>query len=106
MTSVRAKESRKHLRVDAKVTISYLGPTKNLSAGGMCVIMDAPLAIGSEPEVEFTLPGDPKPICCKGQVVWVDRARSRSKCEVGLVFLDISDEQRARVQDFVDRYSL
>jgi uncharacterized protein (TIGR02266 family) len=103
MTDLETTEFRKHLRVDARVTVSYLGPTKNLSAGGMCVIMDSPLAIGSEVELEFGLPGRGEPVRCSAQVVWSDKARS--KCEVGLVFLDISEEDRARVEDFVVRYA-
>ena len=103
MTEVGMKESREHLRVEAKVTISYLGPTKNLSAGGMCVMMDSPLAVGSEAQLEFTLPDDPNPICCAGQVVWSDKVRSSQKTEVGLVFLDVSSADKARIEDFVKR---
>ena len=106
MTEVRMKESREHLRVEAKVTISYLGPTKNLSGGGMCVMMDSPLAVGSEAQLEFTLPDAPNPICCTGQVVWSDKVRSSQKTEVGLVFLDVSSADKARIEDFVKRNSL
>lgn len=103
MTDLGTKESRKHLRVDAKVTVSYMGPTKNLSAGGMCVVVDNPLAVGAEAELEFTLPGSTEPISCTGRVIWVDRARS--KCEIGLVFLDLPDEGRAKIDDFVEHYA-
>jgi uncharacterized protein (TIGR02266 family) len=103
MTGLGTKEFRKHLRVDAKVTVSYLGPTKNLSAGGMCVIVDSPLAIGSEVQLEFALPGNGEPIRCGAQVVWSDKVRS--KCEVGLVFLNISADDKARIDDFVTQYS-
>jgi c-di-GMP-binding flagellar brake protein YcgR len=106
MTEVEMTESREHLRVDAKVTISYLGPTKNLSAGGMCVMMESPLAVGAEPQIEFTLPDDPNLISCTAQVVWSEKARSRQKTEVGLVFMDISSEDKARIEDFVQRHSL
>ena len=102
MTDLGTKESRKHLRVDAKVTVSYMGPTKNLSAGGMCVVVDNPLAVGSEAELEFKLPGSTEPITCTGRVVWADRARS--KCELGLVFLDLSDEGRTRIEAFVQHH--
>jgi len=102
MTNLGTKESRKHLRVDAKVTVSYMGPTKNLSAGGMCVVVDNPLAIGSEAQLEFTLPGGTTPISCLGRVVWADRARS--KCELGLVFLDLPEEGKAKIEEFVKRY--
>lgn len=103
MTGLGTTEFRKHLRVDARVTVSYLGPTKNLSAGGMCVIVDTPLAIGSEVQLEFALPGNGEPIRCDAQVVWADKARS--KCEVGLVFLNISTDHKARIDDFVTQYS-
>jgi Tfp pilus assembly protein PilZ len=102
MTNLGTKESRKHLRVDAKVTVSYMGPTKNLSAGGMCVVVENPLAVGSEAQLDFTLPDSGTPISCIGRVVWADRARS--KCELGLVFLDLPDEARARIEEFVQQY--
>jgi len=101
MAEVDMTESREHLRVDAKVTISYLGPTKNLSAGGMCVMMDSPLEVGAEPQIEFTLPDDANLISC-----WSEKARSGQKTEVGLVFMDVSSEDKARIEDFVQRHSL
>jgi len=106
MAEVDMTESREHLRVDAKVTISYLGPTKNLSAGGMCVMMDSPLEVGAEPQIEFTLPDDANLIYCTAQVVWSEKARSGQKTEVGLVFMDVSSEDKARIEDFVQRHSL
>lgn len=103
MTDLGKTDFRKHLRVDARVTVSYLGPTKNLSAGGMCVIVDSPLAIGSEVQLEFALPGNGEPIQCDAQVIWADK--TRSKCEVGLVFLNLSADAKARIEDFVVRYA-
>ena len=102
MTDLGTTEFRKHLRVDARVTVSYLGPTKNMSAGGMCVMVDSPLAIGSEVQIEFALPGNGEPIRCDAQVVWADK--SRSKYEVGLVFLNISAEDKTRIEDFVTQH--
>jgi len=72
----------------------------------MCVMMDIPLAVGAEPQLEFTLPDDPNNISCTAQVVWSEKARSGQKTEVGLVFLDISPEDKARIGDFVQRHSL
>ncbi len=106
MTEDEMTESREHLRVDAKVTISYLGPTKNLSAGGMCVMMDSPLEVGAEPQLEFTLPDDQNSISCTAQVVWSEKGHSGQKTEVGLVFMDISSEDKARIEEFVQRHSL
>jgi Tfp pilus assembly protein PilZ len=68
----------------------------------MCVVVDNPLAVGSEAQLEFTLPGSTAPISCQGRVVWVDRARSKS--ELGLVFLDLADEARSKIDEFVQQY--
>jgi len=43
---------------------------RNLSAGGACIVGEAPLAVGAELAVGFFLAGDPDPLVAMARVVW------------------------------------
>ena len=96
-------ETRTSPRITTRITVESVGPTLNISAGGMCVLMADPMREGTAPRLTFTLPDDPEPVTCKGRITWCRASKIDPELyEVGLSFLDIRDEDRQRVMDFVD----
>jgi hypothetical protein len=92
-------------RITTRITVEAIGPTVNISAGGMCVLMADPLHEGSKPTLSFTLPDDLVPVICSGRIAWCRPSDIDPELfEVGLSFETISDEDRRRVTDFVDAH--
>lgn len=72
-------EKRRHKRVDLSTNIRYTvlmstpqyGLIKNISEGGLCLLLDKQLANGSILRVEFDLPGERQEhIDALAKVVW------------------------------------
>lgn len=98
-------ESRTCPRITTRLTVEAVGPTVNISAGGLCVLMADPMHEGTSPQLRFELPDDPNPVLCKGRIVWCRSSRIDPELyEVGIIFLDIADEDRQRVMGFVDAH--
>ncbi len=98
-------EQRGNPRITTRITVESVGPTLNISAGGMCVLMADPLREGSKPTLTFSLPDDPDPIICHGRIVWCRPSKiDPDLYEVGLTFLEISDADRGRVMEFVEHH--
>jgi Tfp pilus assembly protein PilZ len=85
--------------------VEAIGPTLNLSAGGMCVLMADPMREGTKPTLTFTLPDDPEPVVCRGRIIWCRPSKiDPDLFEVGLSFAEIDDEDRNRVEIFVEAH--
>ena len=98
-------EQRESPRITTRITVECIGPTLNISAGGMCVLMADPLREGAQPALSFELPDDPPPITCKGRTAWCRPSKIDPELyEVGLTFAEISDEDRRRILDFVESH--
>jgi Tfp pilus assembly protein PilZ len=71
----------------------------------MCVLMADPLREGSKPTLTFSLPDETEPIVCTGRIAWCRPSSIDPELfEVGLTFLEITDEDRRRVMGFVDSH--
>jgi c-di-GMP-binding flagellar brake protein YcgR len=98
-------ENRSQPRITTRITVESVGPTVNISAGGMCVLMADPMREGLTPTITFELPDDPKPVVAKARIVWCRTSRIDPELyEVGLTFTELSDENRRRVLEFVDAH--
>jgi len=98
-------EQRGCPRITTRITVDAIGPTLNISAGGMCVLMADPMREGTKPTLSFTLPDDPEPISCRGRIVWCRPSKIDPELfEVGVSFAEITDEARNRIVSFVDAH--
>jgi Tfp pilus assembly protein PilZ len=98
-------ELRSCPRITTRITIEAVGPTVNISAGGMCVLMADPMREGATPNVTFSMPDDPAAVTCRGQIMWCKPSRIDPELfEVGLTFMEITDDDRQRVTDFVEAH--
>jgi len=98
-------ELRTSPRITTRLTVEAIGPTLNISAGGMCVLMADPMREGTTPTLHFTFPDDETPVACKGRITWCRASKiDPDLFEVGLAFIDIGDADRQRIIDFVDTH--
>jgi len=98
-------EQRSQPRITTRVTVESVGPTLNISAGGMCVLMADPMREGTTPAVTFSLPDDPMPIRCKARIAWCRTSQiDPDLYEVGLSYSEIGDEDQKRIADFVESH--
>lgn len=85
--------------------------TENLGVGGICVVLDKQLDIFENVDLELALDDKTPPIKSKGSVVWVVRRSSfdknvPSRYDTGIEFIDIKDEDVARIDAIVNEIYL
>jgi Tfp pilus assembly protein PilZ len=98
-------EQRSTPRITTRITVECVGPTLNISPGGMCVLTADPMREGTQPTLMFNLPDDPVAVRCRARIVWCRASRVDPELyEVGLAFTEISDEDRRRLMDFVESH--
>ena len=98
-------EQRGSPRITTRITVESIGPTINISAGGMCVLMADPFRVGTKPRLTFTLPDDLEPVVCTAKIVWCRPSTIDPELfEVGLSFETVGDEDRRRIMDFVETH--
>ena len=100
--------SRRQLRTITKIEVSMekngrfiLGRSVNISANGMLLEVDRVLAGEGRVRLHFFLPGDPKPLQLDAEVLRAEFAGAMAK--YGMRFVDTSDEDRERIEQFVHR---
>jgi uncharacterized protein (TIGR02266 family) len=81
----------------------FFGYAKTLSPGGMFISSVNPQKAGSEFEIAFRLPGDATEVRCRCAVVWCREYAPQSRYEpgMGIRFLDIAPEAKARIEEWV-----
>ncbi len=110
-------ERRNYPRLDMSVAVTWkkvagaseessaVDVTKNIAAGGICLIMFQKVAAGDILFLEMVLPSK-QAIVCRGRVIWVKELgilgkETEKKFDVGLEFIDIAPEDRETIKKFV-----
>lgn len=101
------KEKRRYPRLNINVNVEYsvletsesvAGNTKNISAGGICLIVYEDIKPGTILKLQIYLPDNHNPIQATGKVVWRSKvevvADKRVRFDTGIEFLDIKDSDR------------
>ncbi|HEY4220226.1 MAG TPA: PilZ domain-containing protein [Myxococcota bacterium] len=75
----------------------------DISLGGMRIYADEPVKKGTKLELELFLP-DNSSVTCRVEVVWIEDLPpgSPAKQDIGLKFIDIKTEDRARLAAVLD----
>ena len=107
------KPSRKSERLQHELLVAYRTVdgfitdwAVNISHGGVFINTRNPLAVGSVVRLIVSLPGAEFPFDLTGRVIRVhpyDPEGSGPVPGMGLEFIDIDDEKRARLERFVER---
>jgi uncharacterized protein (TIGR02266 family) len=105
-------ERRRTVRAIARIEVFDKGARRervplyvsgNVSSGGIFLITQEPIALGTNLKISFTLPGDDRPIEAMGQVIWQRNERSAPDRQpgMGVQFMAIGREDQERIRDFV-----
>lgn len=78
-----------------------LGKTLNVSANGILIEVEHPLAIGRIVEIEFFLPNDPDALRVIGRVVRRTTELDLFHAAFGIRFVEMGEREQARVEAFV-----
>ena len=85
-------------------TAQHISHLKDISVGGICLVLHSGIFAGDTLDLEIKLPGR-KSIYSKGKVMWVDYdaripKRTSTACEGGIQFLDMDETTRKEISDF------
>jgi len=90
--------------VDKSVDSVSGAKTKNISAGGVCLIVDDPISVGDQLKIKFQLPNQ-LVIEAVGVVLWASEfgigEGQGKKYDTGIQFLEISENDVAQINKFV-----
>lgn len=109
------EERRKFIRLNINVEIKYAvvsdksaertAQTRDIGAGGICILADEPLKKGDVLDINFLLPEVPPNVHAKGRVAWIKpfsiASEQNIRYDTGIEFIDITDEDRKRVNKYV-----
>ena len=112
------KERRRFPRLNATVDIecSVIGKEKdpsikdknqvrNISAGGLCLIVYEKVEVGDILSLTVKLPVDDCTIQIKGKIVWIEEfvltGDKRNRWDVGVEFAEISEDDRKKISGCV-----
>lgn len=113
------EERRKFVRLNFNVDISWEkspdknqnlevkdAKSKNISAGGICLIVYDEVKVGDCLNLKFTLPSE-LIIEAKGLIVWTNEFGiedgGKKCCDAGIQFLNISEDDMAKINKYVFR---
>ena len=110
-------DRRDEQRLDERATIElkveykrlntfFADYTKNISKGGTFIKTKKPLDVGTEFVFKLFVPSLPAPLELRGQVKWVIQESAVEPGQspgMGIRFVYQSDDERARIEDTVER---
>ncbi len=108
------EERRDFPRLTVSVDIEYLilneikaqqSLSKNISAGGICLIVYEKIAIGSILLLKFRFPNDNQEVQAKGRVVWSSYftigADRKDRYDLGIEFTDIGADVKEKLAQHI-----
>lgn len=114
------EEKREFIRQDLNVKVDlkkiietsivlgeFSDVSKNISAGGLCLVVSEKLKIGDKLQIGMELPS--KKINAKGRVIWISELEINGRgyeevYNLGVEFTEICDEDREEINKLVLEY--
>jgi c-di-GMP-binding flagellar brake protein YcgR len=109
---LRTEAAYKDTHVDAlgqlrAPSTALTGVTENISTGGLALVTESPMAVGTKVVVDITMPSLPRPLRALAQVVTsdsesgavVDRTVSTYRC--GLKLIAINKDDMKRIENYI-----
>ena len=104
-------EQRKFIRLDSSISVRYhinknqtknpvTTVTKNISAGGLRIIVKERMPIGSSIDISLQMPNETHIIPIVGEVVWTIENKDRS-FDVGIKYIDVNPQDIQKITDYV-----
>lgn len=113
------EERRKFPRLNLAVDIEYSllqketslkieGLSKNISSGGICLIVYEKVKIGDSLSLMINLPEGERPIQVQGIVKWIGEfiqsSDNKNSWDVGIEFVGINEADREKLSKYVFRF--
>ncbi len=110
------EERRKHIRLKTKLSTSYKDArsgkmrralTKNIGAGGLCLLTEEYLAPGTRLVLELQLSDRPKAIQCQVEVIWsqpLAAGQGVYQNEMGVEFVQIDPKEQTLLTQYARIY--
>ena len=112
------EERRRYVRLNSAVDIKYSTleeepaeklktKTRNISAGGICIIADEKLETDSVLVLSVFLSAEQNPVIAKGRVAWIkpfEIGKEGQHFDVGVEFIEIGQEDRKKIEQYVFSY--
>lgn len=97
-------DNRRQARIRCRIIVENVGPTLEVSAGGLRVLTANPLSAGSEIRLAFDLPETDESLQCHGRVVHVrPSAIDRDLYEMGIQYQRMMTRHRLALEAYVNQ---
>lgn len=97
-------ELRRHPRIRCRLIVDRLGPTIDMSAGGMRVLSANPQPKGAEVRLAFQLPESEETVLCHGCVTHVTQSEiDHDLYEMGIQYQRMMTRNREAIELYVQQ---
>lgn len=107
-------ERRESPRVNTAMSVQYRGIrqtddsvvgaiARDISVGGIRLLVNEFVSVFTRLVLEVALPSSPKPVTVISKVAWVRKRPHGEQYEVGMQFMDIAEEDRRDISDFIEK---
>ena len=108
------QERRRNPRANSAMPVQYRGMrqggdatigaiARDISNGGIRLVVNEFLSIFTRLVVEISIPSTPKPVRAISKVVWIRKRPYGEQYEVGMQFVDMTEEDKRNIFQFVER---
>lgn len=109
-----ASSRREYKRVSASISVKLRSPDgtrsstaeiRNISLGGVFIVMKDPLPFGTDIDLEFSVPINPRVVRCKGFVVWSTKTspeRGGGLKGIGVRLMDIGVREMRLINRYIE----
>ena len=95
-------DGRQSARIKCRVIVDQVGPTIDISAGGLRILTANPATAGAELRVAFLMPESEQQVQCHGRVVHVAPSTiDQELYEIGVQFQRMMSRHREALQEYV-----
>ncbi|MDD5424026.1 MAG: PilZ domain-containing protein [Candidatus Omnitrophica bacterium] len=110
-------ERRQYERINTTMSVQYRGIrqasdsvinaiSRDISTGGVRLLVNEFISVFTRLVLEIAMPSSPKPVRVVSKVAWVRKRPYGEQYEVGVEFMDMPDEDRRGIDDFIERSAL
>lgn len=107
-------ERRQEPRVASTMSVQYRGIrqesdatvnaiARDISVGGVRLLVNEFVSVFTRLVLEIAMPSTPKPVRAVSKITWIRKRPYGEQYEVGAQFMDMSDEDRKDINDFIER---
>jgi len=100
----RADRADLVVRVDYQTVDEFFSEfARNINEGGLFIESETPHPLGTRVDLQFQLPGSDAPVLVSGSVVRTSPGSTEEPSGMGVVFDDLDNETRQRIDELVRR---